>query len=111
VNGDGYADLIVGAPLLGGNDTPRAFVYFGASSGIAPSQQPLTLAGQDGIPTGFGRPVGGGGDVNGDGYADFLVSAPNAGRVSIFLGGATVGATERATLTMTGDFFGAALGF
>jgi hypothetical protein len=48
---------------------------------------------------------------NGDGYADFIVSAPNAGRVSIFLGGATVGATERATLTMTGEFFGLALGF
>jgi len=111
VNGDGYADLIVGAPLNGGNDMPRAFVYFGASSGIAPSQQPLTLAGMDGMPTGFGRPVGGGGDVNGDGYADFMVSAPSAGRVSIFLGGATVGTTERATLTMVGDFFGDALGF
>jgi hypothetical protein len=111
VNGDGYADLIVGAPLNGGNNMPRAFVYFGASSGIAPSQQPLTLAGPDGMPTGFGRPVGGGGDVNGDGYADFIVSAPSAGRVSIFLGGATVGATERATLTMPGEFYGAALGF
>ena len=38
VNGDGYADLVVGAPTYDGGltDEGRAYVYYGSASGLRP---------------------------------------------------------------------------
>ena len=78
LDGDGYVDLIVGAPCPGGAScTPaagRAYVYAGGPGGIANDQAPArVLASPEGQGSGFGQFAGGAGDVNGDGYADLLV--------------------------------------
>jgi len=83
VNGDGYADVVVSAPYAE-NAAGQAFVYLGSASGLASSPQ-LTLTGPPG--SGFGIWAASAGDVNGDGYADVVVS--NAGTAAyLYLGGA-----------------------
>ncbi|MDJ0685091.1 MAG: cadherin-like domain-containing protein, partial [Alphaproteobacteria bacterium] len=88
VNGDGFDDLIVGAYFADPNDVDRAgesYVVFGAAGGFAAS---LDLASLDGT-NGFrldgidsddrsGRSVSGAGDVNGDGFDDLIIGAPDA---------------------------------
>jgi hypothetical protein len=75
VNGDGYTDLVTGAPLMdvSGPDQGVVSIYYGSASGLlvnavwsrtGPTQSRL------------GAAVGTAGDVNGDGYADMIVGAP-----------------------------------
>ncbi|MBN1956203.1 MAG: FG-GAP repeat protein [Anaerolineae bacterium] len=107
VNGDGYADVIVGATsyLTG---TGRAYLYLGSASGLNPTPA-LTLTGEnEGDNFGYGS-VATAGDVNGDGYADVVVSAVNYpggagdGRVYLYHGSAAgLGATPAFTATGTG---------
>ena len=81
VNGDGYDDLIVGAPSAS-NFAGKAYVVFGKASGFGAD---IDLSGLDGN-NGFrlsgltfanmaGRSVASAGDVNGDGYDDLIVGA------------------------------------
>jgi len=88
VNGDGFDDLIVGAPNAGhpnGNVSGSSYVVFGQASGF---DAVMNLSGLDGS-NGFrldgeaadnhsGFSVSGAGDVNGDGFDDLIVSAPDA---------------------------------
>lgn len=76
VNRDGFADILVGAwqDTDGGEwGEGRAYLFLGGPGG--PSASPVwTAAG--GVPyAGFGGHVGSAGDVNGDGFPDWLVSA------------------------------------
>ncbi len=76
VNGDGYADVIVGAPGYYITSTQagegRAYVYYGSSSGLGAT--PWTAeSNQSGA--GLGISAGTAGDVNADGYADIIVGA------------------------------------
>ena len=75
VNGDGYADVIVGAPTHddGDIDEGRAFVYLGSAAGLAASPFWSDEANQ--IDARYGTAVATAGDVNGDGYSDVLVGA------------------------------------
>jgi hypothetical protein len=68
VNGDGYADLLVGAPLSG-----NAYLYLGSATGLAmtPAWPPPGFPPSGGF---YGVTVAAG-DVNGDGYADLVVGA------------------------------------
>ena len=90
VNGDGFDDLIVGAPNddNNGEDSVSARVFSGADGSIL-----YNFLG-DSTNDGFGRSVSGAGDVNGDGFADLIVSARqgtnNAARVFSGADGSTL---------------------
>ncbi len=93
VNGDGYADVIVGARLnsLAANSAGAAFVYFG---GPTMDGSPDVVLPGEAANDWFGNSVAGAGDVNGDGYADVVVGAPYndrggsaAGAAYVFYGG------------------------
>jgi hypothetical protein len=101
VNGDGYADFLVGAEGVG-TGAGAAHLYLGAATpsvavwnGVAPTKR-INLANPDGAGARFGASVASVGDVNGDGYADFLVGAHDAamgGAVQLYLGSAVPSAT------------------
>jgi hypothetical protein len=86
VNGDGFADVIIGAPLASPNGDPLAgasYVVFGKASGFAATIDLSTLDGTNGFliagEPGFdlsGNAVASAGDLNGDGFADVAVGAP-----------------------------------
>ena len=75
VNGDGYADVIIGALLYdnGQTDEGRAFLYLGSASGLASTPSWTAESDQDGAS--FGVSASTAGDVNGDGYADVVVGS------------------------------------
>jgi FG-GAP repeat/ParE toxin of type II toxin-antitoxin system, parDE len=113
INGDGYADVAVGARMANG-DTGLAYLYFGGASAIAAPTQPVILSGPDGGAAGFGGAVAGAGDTDGDGYADLLVAADPTGKVYLYRGttSATLGLGLAATFAAPADassFFGYAL--
>jgi hypothetical protein len=80
VNGDGFADVIIGG-FNNMDPTEGAYLYLGGPGGLS---KPTALS--PGAPQ-FGWPVSGAGDVNGDGYADVLVSALYSDLVSVYFGG------------------------
>lgn len=93
INGDGFADVVVGAPKndANGTDAGKIYVYYGGISmnNIPDIQYSWPPAGGH-----FGACVSSAGDVNNDGYSDIIVGAPennesgaNAGRAFLFLGG------------------------
>jgi len=85
VNGDGFDDLIVGAPQANskyGTDTGFSYVLFGKTSGFEAVMNVSDLDGRNGFrldgaqPYDFsGASVSGAGDVNGDGFDDLIVGA------------------------------------
>jgi hypothetical protein len=95
VNGDGYADLVVGQFGYDGVDrnTGRALLYLGTPSGLQTTAS--WTAESDLLEARFGNSVAGAGDVNGDGYDDVIVGAyqygpdTNDGRAYVFLGSAS----------------------
>jgi len=84
VNGDGLADLLIGAPGVGpgGNPSPgEVYLVYGSASlagSVDLAAAGVTFSGIDGG-DGSGVSVSSAGDVNGDGLADLLIGAPNAG--------------------------------
>jgi hypothetical protein len=96
VNGDGYSDVIVGAPYYynGQYEEGRAFVYYGSASGLSITSN--WTAESDQGSARFGNAVSTAGDVNGDGYSDVIVGSPwydngqtNEGKVYVYHGSAT----------------------
>ena len=69
VNGDGYSDVIVGAPT-DLNSAGKVYIYFGGIN--MDTTADLILIGE-GISNTFGYSVSGAGDVNNDGYDDIIV--------------------------------------
>jgi hypothetical protein len=129
VNGDGYADVLVGAPgAVGGIVAPGTP---GAVAGAAPVGYAEVIAGSSsGVPSVFWQQYGSGlggdnfgaavataGDLNGDDYADFVVAgdrwpqpAVRQGRATVWLGGATAAAFDNDLLGgATGDALGASV--
>jgi Ca2+-binding RTX toxin-like protein len=101
INGDGFADLVIGAPGVGtpvptsedGGDYRStriggAYVLYGAADGFAPVVPVGTLRGDDGATfvgsdayDSAGAAVAVIGDINGDGFADFALGAPEVGPI------------------------------
>lgn len=91
VNGDGFSDLIVGAPLAGLAEEGWVFLYLGSEDGVASS--PTWSVGGEIAGAHLGASVAPAGDTNGDGYGDVIVGAPgyqeglpSEGRAVLFLG-------------------------
>ncbi|MFN5513478.1 MAG: FG-GAP-like repeat-containing protein [Cyanobacteriota bacterium] len=104
VNGDGIGDLIIGAPGFNNNQGAAYLLYGGSlfttaqtiqnidaliASNPAYGQQITDIDGEVGDR--FGSVVTGGEDFNGDGVADYAISAPNAnqeeGQINLVLSG------------------------
>lgn len=118
INGDGFGDVLLGA-AQGRNAmmvaTGSVTVVFGSAMGLRDPQQLFGAADGDA----FGAAVSAAGDVNGDGYGDVVVGAPQAsapaaaaGRAYVFFGGPT-GLQSSPALVLSGTrsmgHFGAAL--
>jgi hypothetical protein len=95
VNGDGYDDVVVGALWYdNGEDAEgRADLYLGSAVGLEPT--PAWTTEGDQIRVFFGSSVSSAGDVNGDGYDDVVVAAPDyddddidEGQAFLYLGSA-----------------------
>ena len=78
VNGDGYADVLVGAPQYDGGQSleGRVLLYMGGSGGLA--YLPVWTGESNRTGAHFGSSVATAGDVNGDGYSDIIVGAKDA---------------------------------
>ena len=108
VNGDGYSDVIVGAPNY---DTPltdagKVYVYLGSASGLSAAAA-WTVQGT--LLANLGFSVATAGDVNHDGYSDVIVGAPLAGRAYVYKGSATGLSTTplwTGLSLVSGDWFG-----
>lgn len=118
INGDGYADLVVGETGRG-DGNGAVFIFYGSSSVISSSADASTAdvalaSNQSGEAFGTQVAVG---DVNDDGYADVVASGPNAGsgNAYVYLSSGTGGITTLPsgtvpTLTLTGETAGDAFG-
>jgi FG-GAP repeat protein len=109
INGDGYDDLVIGAPGHGGGRGSSYLVFGGPGVG---NSGDITLSNLNGS-NGFrldgelndyqsGLSVSAAGDINDDGYADLVIGAPNlyttyspssSGRSYVVFGGSTVGSS------------------
>ena len=96
MNGDGYSDVLVGAPGYtdGQAGEGAVFLYLGSSGGLSSVPARLWQGNQAGAR--FGSSVSGAGDVNGDGFDDVLVGVPgfdggqsDEGAAFLFLGAAS----------------------
>lgn len=125
VNGDGFADVLIGVPFAEKDAEPRAgraCLFLGSKTGL---RDTADWVWKGTLPGGMaGWSVAGLGDVNGDGFADFSVSAPGynvrtkatnitaSSLVAVFLGGSN-GPPATPNLTLESDTpesrFGAAV--
>ena len=105
INGDGIADLVIGAPSSDPNDKDNAgksYVVFGSKDGFDPTIDLATLDGtkgfvingaQEGDQSGYS--VSNLGDINGDGVDDLVIGAPgdigSLGKVHVIFGSKEAG--------------------
>ena len=109
VNGDGYADLIVGAPHWQEGETQegRSFLYYGSEMGVA--DNPGWIAESNQANAMYGYSVSSAGDVNGDGFHDVVIGAysysngeSGEGGAFVYLG-SSEGLSDKAEWSAEGD--------
>ncbi|MFG0316208.1 MAG: FG-GAP repeat domain-containing protein [Planctomycetota bacterium JB042] len=108
VDGDGFLDLAAGGAGLALTSLPHAGVaeVYSGKDGVRIHRWFGTVEEQE-----FGRAVGGGGDLDADGFDDVVVGSPGGGpfgrgMVEFFTGG-----TGAATFAREGTFFSKSYGF
>jgi hypothetical protein len=121
VNGDGLADLIVGAfyaDPTGRSNAGKSYVVFGKTGGAAVELSAVEAGGGGFVISGqsaddqSGLSVASAGDVNGDGLADLIVGASqadptggsNAGKSYVVFGKTGVAAVELSAVAAGGGF-------
>ena len=116
VDGDGLADLVVGAPGWGAGQAGEGAARLWLGSAAGPSAAPHASWESDQAGAGFGTDVAAAGDVNGDEFGDVLVGCPACadgevaeGQAFLFLGG-TGGPGASPTWTGESDQAGAGFG-
>jgi hypothetical protein len=118
VNGDGLADLLIGArdSDAGGTNSGRAYVVFGKSDTKAVNLTDI-VAGKGGFVINaatageeVGISVSAAGDLNGDGLADLYVGAPRStnvsGRAYVVFGKTGTGAVSLSAITSSANTTG-----
>ena len=120
VNGDGFGDLLVGAPFhdLAGSNAGAIYVVLGSATLTSTNLGTFPIMIGEVANDEAGRNVAPAGDVNGDGFQDMLVgvmnqdaAASNAGAVYLILGGGTIsnaslGSKIKYTGEATNDYAG-----
>lgn len=95
INGDGFDDLLIGAPIsdVPKNDTGYTYVVFGKSSGFSATMELSGLDGSNGFRMHLdkadqllGWSISGAGDVNGDHVDDLIIGAPIGERSYVVFG-------------------------
>ncbi|MCA9750008.1 MAG: FG-GAP repeat protein, partial [Romboutsia sp.] len=85
INNDGFSDLVISAHNYS-SPTGRVYIYFGSSNF---DTEVITITGE-GKGNLFGVKVAGSGDINNDGFDDFIVGAPgynsSTGAAYLYLG-------------------------
>lgn len=112
LNGDGYADVVVGVPGIAALGTScSVLVYASGGTSGTPSSPTTTITGASSSQ--FGVSVAAAGDVNGDGYGDLVVGANNAYAAYLYAGSSTGVSTTANTISYSGadtnDDFGIAV--
>ncbi|MCF2489865.1 FG-GAP-like repeat-containing protein [Dyadobacter sp. CY347] len=103
VNGDGYSDVIVGAPLFDSSKPNQGafFIYFGASSGL--NTNGILVTGDNKVADAyFGSALSGAGDVNGDGFSDVVVGSWGYSNQDFEEGAAYIFYGSQAGINLTG---------
>ena len=122
VDGDGLADILVGAPGYDGGalDSGKAYLFFGASlwggGEFGLDEADFSFVGTDPFEE-LGGAAAGAGDMDGDGFGDVVVGAPSnrdrgyhAGKVSLYLGSSLFDGAETADYVFLGEESYARLG-
>lgn len=105
LNGDGHADLAIGAPFASPNghlNAGNVTIVYGGPSFTGRPDAWINSSADDEL---FGYSLAAGGDINRDGYDDLIVGAPfatargmtGAGRVDVYYGGSPMNAVADKT--------------
>ncbi|MFC7499782.1 FG-GAP-like repeat-containing protein [Enterovirga sp. GCM10030262] len=96
INGDGFDDIIVGAPRSGyGSDRGEAYVFLGKAGGftnVSAFNADMIITRGDNFNALLGNTLSSAGDINGDGYDDLLVGS-GGGQAWVVFGSAVPSGT------------------
>jgi len=114
VNGDGHDDLVIGASHAN-SSLGTAYIYYGSASGVDPDAAVEITRSEMLSFNRYGNSVTGAGDVNGDGFADVLITSHGrdgyTGAAWVFVGSSTgldLGSEQKITASdaAVADYFG-----